>query len=183
MDTDVRVMIFYSDCGFLIDIGSKSSNPFTHLNFLQFTLMIFHILVIQLRIHLRDLLCSRFVLCHLRCLLLVICIAGQPLYPPLSLSYEYWTSVSMALNSFSLLWLEITLSHLARFLAKVPLQYDGLCILQFPRHFTPVSLLHKLHAVSSQVLILGSLSSVLMLLFSQVGFSLESLPCVFLGLD
>ena len=92
-------------------------------------------------------------------------------------------SVSMALENFSLLWMELTLSTLVGFLAEVPLHYDGLCTLQFPRHFSPVSLLHQYHAVSFQVLILGLLSSGLMSFFSQVGFYLESLSFVFLGLD
>ena len=92
-------------------------------------------------------------------------------------------SVSMDLASFSLLWLEINLSPLSAFLMKVPLYYDGLCTLQFTRHFPTVSLLHQYHAVSFQVLILGLLSSGLMSFFSQVGFYLESLSFVFLGLD
>ena len=92
-------------------------------------------------------------------------------------------SVSMALNIFSLLWLELSLSPLAGFLMEVSLHSDGLCTLQFPRHFLPVSLLQQFHVVSFQVLILSSLSSGLMFFFIQVGFDLEYLPCVFLVLD
>ena len=89
----------------------------------------------------------------------------------------------MTLANFSLLWLELPLSPMAGFLVEVPLHSDGLCNLQFPMHFPPVSLLHQFQAVSLQVLILYSLYSGLMFFFRKVGFSLEYLPCVFLVLD
>ena len=92
-------------------------------------------------------------------------------------------SVSMALENFSLLWMELTLSTLVGFLAEVPLHYDGLCTIQFPRNFPSVYFLHKFHAVSFQVLILDSLYSSLMYFFSKFGFYLNSSPCIFLVLD
>ena len=145
--------------------------------------MIFHILVIQRMIPLRDLLCSYSVLCCWMCLLPVIYIVSQQLSPSQSLSSEYWMSVSMALANFSLFCIELCLSPLAGFLVESPLHSDGLCTLQFLRYFLLVSLLHLFHAVSCQVLILGSLSLGFMFLFSQIGFSLEYLPCVILRLD
>ena len=81
-------------------------------------------------------------------------------------------SVSMALANVSILWMDLPLSPLVGLLVEVPIHYDVLCALQFPRHFTPVSLIHQFHAVSFQVLILDSLSSGLMLFSNQVGLSL-----------
>ena len=159
-------------CRLFIDLGSKSSNPFPYLTFLDFTLMIFPIPVIQRSIPLRDLLCSWFFLCPWKYLIIVIWVSGQPLSPPLSLLSGYWISVSMDLANFSLLWLELILSPLSGFLMEVHLNSDGLCTIQFSRDFTPVSLLHEFHAVSFQVLIFASLYSGLMFFFGQVGFYL-----------
>ena len=92
-------------------------------------------------------------------------------------------SVSIALTNFSLFYLELMLPPLEGSLVEVPLDSDGLCTLHFFRHFPPVSFLHQCHAVSFQVLILGSLFLGLMLFFIQVGFALEYSPCVFLVLD
>ena len=89
----------------------------------------------------------------------------------------------MDLDNFSLLWLELHLSPLAGFLVEVTLYFDGLCTLHYTRHFPPIPLLHQFHAVSFQILILDSLSSGLLFLFIQVGFSLEYSPSVFLVLD
>ena len=91
-------------------------------------------------------------------------------------------SVSMALANLSLLCLELPLSPLSGFLMEVPLHFGGFCTLKFPRNFPPISLMHQFHAVSFQVLILDSLSSSFMFFFRQVGFYLESSPCVFLVL-
>ena len=176
-------MIFSSSCGIFIAIGIKSSNPFPYMIFLNFTLLIFSILVILRRISLRDLLGYCFVLCCCRCLLLVLWITGQKLSLSLSQSYEHWMSGSTPLESFSLLWMEVPLSRLAGFLVEVPLYSDGLCPLKFPRHFTPLSMLHQFNAVSFQVLILDSLYSGLVFFFIQVGFYLKSLLCVLLVLD
>ena len=76
----------------------------------------------------------------------------------------------MALANFMLLWMDLPLYPLSGFLMGVPLHSDGFCTLQFPRHFPLVSLLHQFHAVSFQVLILGSLSSGLIFLLVHVGF-------------
>ena len=92
-------------------------------------------------------------------------------------------NVSIALENYSLLWMDLFLSPMVGFFVEVSLHSDGLCTVQFPRNFTPVSLLHQFHAVSFQVLLLDSLSSVLMFFFSQVALYLESLTCVFLFLD
>ena len=59
-------------------------------------------------------------------------------------------SISMDPDNFSLLCLDLPLSTLAGFFAEVPLHSDGLCTLNFTRHFTPVSLLHQSHKVSLQ---------------------------------
>ena len=92
-------------------------------------------------------------------------------------------SVSMNLDHFILLWLELPLSPMAGLLVEILLHSNGLCTLQFPRNFPPVSLLHQYHTVSFQVLILDSLSLVLMFSLIRVGFYLESSPYVLLVLD
>ena len=168
---------------FFIALGGNSYTPLPYRVLFRFTLLILPILVIQWRIASRDLLCSWFVLCVWRCLLPVLWIAGQLLSPSLSLSSEYWMSFSMALDDLSFLWLALPLSPLAGLLVERPLHSDGLCTLNFPRHFPLISLPHPFHAVSFHVLILGSLSSDLMFLFSHIGFSLKSLPFFFLVLD
>ena len=183
MDTAVWVSILSSGCGFYISLGSKSSNPFPYLIFLEFTLLILPILFIQRRISLRDLLCSFFLLCRWRCHIIILWIAGQKLSPSLSLSSEDWMSASPSLGNFIILWMELTLSPLEGFLVEVPLHSDGLCTLQFPRYFPPVSLLRKFHVVSFQFLILDSMSPGLVFFFVHVRFSLEYSPCVFLVLE
>ena len=153
MDTSVWVSILSSGCGFFIALGSKSSNPFPYLTFMNFTLLVFHILVVQLRIPLRDLLFYFFFLFRWWCLILVPWIAGNPLSPLLSLSSEDWMVFSTDLANFSRLWLDPSLYFLSGSLMEVPPHSHGLCTLQFPWYFPPISLLHQFHSVSFQVLI------------------------------
>ena len=118
IDTSVWMSILSSGCGFIISLGSKLSNPFPSLTFLTFTLLVFLILVIQIRVTLRDLLCPWFVLFLWRCLLLVLWISGQPIYPSLSLLSEDWMDISMALANFSFLWIYLPFSPLEGFLME-----------------------------------------------------------------
>ena len=121
MDNAVWVSIFSYGCVFFIALGTNSSSPFPYLIFLKFTLLVFPILIIQRSIPLREILCSCFVICYYRCLLIFLWISGQQVSPLLPLSSDYWMSVSMALATFSLLWIELTSSPLEGFLVELSL--------------------------------------------------------------